>query len=230
MTYSMTDFSIQTTNSTVAQTGGFRLRPGVFVALLLLLAPLGYIAGRISTPVLAGTYFEFLTSGVVATTLGVMIGLPFGLFFGTLRTPRLASPVVHTPAGNTVQMETDILAEIKTELEENKALFEARKGSTTVVARLEYVTTFWDAAKASGRLFVMQNARLMSTIALAYYWLAQANHLEKLAYDAKNSGQVEDSQFTTARLISEVRLLDASLESALNAAIDAINTQVAKRT
>jgi hypothetical protein len=219
----MTNQTLQTSNATIAQPTGFRLRPAVFAALLLLLAPLGYIAGRISAPVLAGTYFEFLASGVVATTLGVMIGLPFGLFFGTLRTPHLASPVVHTPAGNTLQMEADILAELKTELEENKALFEARKGSTTVVARLEYVTTFWDAAKASGRLFVMQNARLMSTIALAYYWLSQANHLEKLAYDAKNSGQVADSQFTTARLISEVRLLDASVESALTAAIDVIN-------
>jgi hypothetical protein len=197
----------------------------LFLAILALLAPIGYLSGRFSAPIVAGTPVGPLTSGFIVLTLGVMVGIPIGLFFGAIHTPGPAKSSPSTPSQpSTHEMETDILNQLRAELQENLALFEARKGSSTVVARLEYVTSFWQAVKASGRLFVMQDANLMSTVALAYYWLDQANHLEKLAYDAKNSGQVADSQLTTARLIAEARLLDGSIESSLQTAINALNS------
>jgi hypothetical protein len=183
------------------------LKPSTLVGVAALLAPAAYLYGRYSSP------------GLTLLGLGALCGIPVGLFFGAMR-GAITSPTA-TPI-NTPAVEGALLDEITAELNENKALFEARKGSATLVARLAYVTSFWESAKASGRLFVMQDPHLMSVISLAYYWLDQANHLETLAYDAKNAGTSADSQFTTAKLISEVRLLDGSIEMAINNALNAI--------
>lgn len=124
-------------------------------------------------------------------------------------------------------MEHDILAQLRTELTENQALFEARKGSTTMFARIDYVTPFWTAVKASGRLFVMQDAQLLSTVGTAYYWLDQATRLEALAYEAKYSATPEQGTATAEKLIGEARLLDGQLETSLSAAIKALDAALA---
>jgi hypothetical protein len=157
----------------------------------------------------------------VPVALGVMIGIPVGLFFGTLRSPRVSPAAANRP--NTRAMEHSILEQLRAELAENRALFEARKGSLTMFARIDYISPFWDSVKASGRLFVMPD-QLLSTIATAYYWLDQATHLEKLAYVAKYAAHNPDEGAATAdHLIGEARLLDGQIESSLEGAIDAID-------
>ncbi len=206
-----------------------KLRARTLIALLALLAPLGYAAGRISAGALAGTYFAYLGSGVATGALGVMLGIPVGLFFGTLRQPAAGSsaPVASGAATpNTLEMERTILEQLRAELTENQALFVARQGSTTMFARIEYLTQFWTSVKASGRLFVMQDAALLNIIATAYYWLEQASHLETLAYEAKYAAH--DAAGSAEHLISEARLLDGQIDAALSRAIAAIDAKLAK--
>jgi hypothetical protein len=197
-----------------------QLTPTVMVGLLAVLAPLSYIIGRVSTGLIANTYLAYLTSGIASSALGVMIGIPIGLFFGSLRTPRAhKSASVSTP-----QMEESILEKLRAELVENKSLFEARRGSTTMFARIAYITSFWTTIKASGRLFVMSDADLLSTIATAYYWLDQASRLELLAYKAKYArAAIEGDDASASHLISEVRLLDGQIAGSLENAILAID-------
>lgn len=204
------------------------LRPPVLIGLLAVLAPLGYLAGRVSTETLAGTYVAFLGSGIALGALGAMIGIPIGLFFGSFRA-HSAAPAALPARPNTIEMEHEILTQLRAELAENQTLFAARKGSSTMYARIAYITPFWNSVKASGRLFVMQDAKLLNTIAMAYYWLEQATHLETLAYEAKYGGKTSDAPIVANHLISEVRLLDGQLESSLAAAISAIDAALAAR-
>jgi hypothetical protein len=143
-----------------------------------------------------------------------MIGIPVGLFFGSLRSSpdQVATPASTPARPNTLEMERSILVQLKAELTENRTLFEARKGSTTMFARIDYVTPFWTSIKASGRLFVMQDAALLNTIATAYYWL----------YEAKYAKDNPESDAIASHLITEARLLDGQVESTLDAAILAI--------
>ena len=192
-------------------------RPVMFGALALL-APIAYLIGRIGSDNLSGGLSKLLAGGLATTALGVMIGLPIGLFFGVLR-----RPVQRASAPNTRAMEREILAEIRRELAEDQALFEARQGSTGMYARIDYISAFWTTVKASGRLFVMPDAQLLRAVAMAYYWLEQASHLETLAYEARYARPDEGDHATAARLISEARLLDGQLESALRSALQAVD-------
>ncbi len=215
------------TTDTTIKPASRGLRPAVLIGLLALLAPLSYAAGRVSTVTLAHTYLAYLGSGVAIGALGAMIGIPIGLFFGSLRSHAGSSSAPARP--NTIEMERDILSQLRRELVENQSLFEARKGSTVMYARIAYITPFWNSIKASGRLFVMQDAELLNTIATAYYWLDQASHLETLAYQAKYASDNPDSPMIATHLISEVRLLDGQVGSSLTAAIAAIDTVIAPR-
>lgn len=209
-----------TTDSTPAiKTHGFALRRAHILGLLALLAPLSYLAGRVSTGFLAHTYFSFIASGAATGALGVMIGIPVGLFFGSVR----HQTTLATTSPNTLEMERSILTQLKDELASNKALFEARKGSTTMFARIEYLTSFWTSIKASGRLFVMQDASLLGSIGAAYFWLDQATHLETLAYEAKYTNDPVSGPAIAERLINEARLLDGQLEGSLTNALAAID-------
>jgi hypothetical protein len=77
----------------------------------------------------------------------------------------------------------------------------------------------------------MQEPKLLNTIATAYYWIDQANHLETLAYESQyNSTAMVDNQNATTHLIAEARLLDGPLGVALQNAIDAINNQISTDT
>ena len=201
---------------------GVHLRPAVLIGILALFAPLSYFAGRVSTAFLAHTYLQFIAAGIANGALGVMIGIPIGLFFGSVR--RTSS---HAAAPNTTAMEHSILEQIRRELAEDKTLFEARKGSTVMYARIDYLTGFWDTVKASGRLYVMQDAELLNTLATAYYWLDQASHLERLAYAAKYAHPEDGDHATAEQLITEARLLDGQLETSLGAAVVALDTALA---
>jgi hypothetical protein len=121
-----------------------------------------------------------------------------------------------------VTASTTALDQLENELRENVALLDSRRGSTGLVARLGYVMAYWPAALGTGQLTGLLNPAQLNQIALAYYWLDQANHLEVLAYNAKNSGQTADPEFTTAKLISEIRLLDDPLAKALDGALAAV--------
>lgn len=207
---------------------GSSFRPFLLIGILAVLAPIGYFAGRFSADSLPGSYYAFLGSGLAIGSLGAMIGIPIGLFFGSLRgTSAPQATLVTRP--NTQVMEREILAQLRQELSENQALLQARKGSTTMYARIAYITPFWQSIKASGRLFVMQDAALMNTIAMAYYWLEQASHLETLAYEAKYGGKETAEPQVAIHLLSEARLLDNQLESTLTAAIAAIDTALSNQ-
>jgi hypothetical protein len=205
------------------------LRLPVLIGALAVLAPLGYLAGRTTADTFAGTYYAFLGSGIAVASLGALIGIPIGLFFGSFRAHSVEPPAA--PARpNTLEMEREILTQLRRELVENQSLFEARKGSTVMFARIAYITPFWTSIKASGRLFVMQDAALLNVIASAYYWLEQASHLEILAYEAKYSkGDETTSPAVATHLINEVRLLDGQIENALASAIAAIDNVISPR-
>lgn len=211
-----------TTNPTPSTySRGPRLGLRVLVATAGILAPLSYFAGRVSASWLAHTYLAYLGSGIAVGALGTMVGIPIGLFFGSLRTP--GSKPAATTSGSTATMEQSILEQLRQELTENQALFEARKGSTTMFARIDYITPYWAAVKASGRLFVLSDDILLRTIGTAYYWLDQATHLETLAYEAKYATANTAEHAVAERLITEARLLDGQIETSLSAAISAIN-------
>lgn len=180
--------------------------------IIVVLAPLAYLIGRYTEPSTPAGWLRNLATTSWLTALGALIGIPAGLVLGLRRQPAAA------PAAPSAEL----LAELRAELTENQQLFLARKGSATLVARLGYVSTYWDSLKNSAALVSAVHPHALSQIGLAYYWLAQANHLETLAYDAKNGGVARDPEFTTAKLISEVRLLDEPIEKALTAALNAI--------
>jgi hypothetical protein len=212
-----------TDTTSLAKSRGFALHRAQILGLVALLAPLSYFAGRLSMGFLAHTYVGFIASGAAAGSLGVMIGIPVGLFFGSFR--RQVAPAVTSP--NTLEMERAILTQLRDELIEDKALFEARRGSTTMFARIEYLTSFWTSIKASGRLFVMQDASLLGSIGAAYFWLDQATHLETLAYEAKYTNDPASGPAVAERLINEARLLDGQLESSMTNALAALDTALA---
>jgi hypothetical protein len=209
------------TNSKAARRG-LQLSPLRVFGLVALLAPLSYFLGRLTPLVLANGYVAFWASGVSAAALGTMIGIPLGLFFGSLK----GQPETTAPEANSTVLEQDILHQIRVELIEDQALFEARKGSTTMYARIEYLTSFWESIKASGRLFVLQDTQLLATIGTAYYWLDQASHLETLAYQAKYAAPADTTALQAERLIAEVRLLDGQLEATLATAVTALNSAI----
>lgn len=191
-----------------------RFNSTLVLGIVALFIPVSYVIGRYAAPTVA------------VMALGGLIGVPVGLFFGSLRRIPAGHPGTG-PRGNTRQMERDILAQLRSELAENRALFDARKGSTTMFARIDYITPFWTSIKASGRLFVMQNAQLLNTVATAYYWLEQGTRLERLAYEAKYAAAPEAGTAEAERLISEARLLDGQIDAALSSAISALDTALA---
>jgi hypothetical protein len=202
----------------------------MLLALAAILAPTTYLLGRLSTQFLHFTWTAYVASGIVAISFGAMLGIPIGLFFGALRPAMTPAPASGRSAtsGNTLAMEQAILQQLRAELAENQSLFEARKGSTVMFARIDYIMPFWTSIKASGRLFVMQDASLLGIIGTAYYWLDQATHLERLAYEAKYYPS-EDAHASAQRLLTEARLLDGQLENSIAAAISAIDVALTPR-
>ncbi|HEY6736605.1 MAG TPA: hypothetical protein VI322_02705 [Candidatus Saccharimonadia bacterium] len=192
-----------------------RRTAGIITGVLVIL-PLAYLAGRYGE--VSSTGWTHAIGGPLSwAALGALLGLPLGLAVSQLRAQRLRID----QTGQAVTA-SEVLDQLQAELVENQQLFLARKGSTTLVARLAYVTSFWDTARVTGQLAGFIPPKQLSAIGLAYYWLAQANHLEQLAYDAKNGGVARDAEFTTAKLISEARLLDEPIEKALTTALGAV--------
>ncbi|QQR52045.1 hypothetical protein IPG36_05670 [bacterium] len=193
---------------------------------LAILMVLGYLTGRLGW--LSGESLP--TDGIWTNAtwwwlLGAIIVLTLGLWLISWYVAwRNSQPTV--AAGYTSTAPTTInptsLDQLEKELLENQALLNSRKGSTGLVARLGYVLAYWPAALGTGQLTGLLNPTELNQIALAYYWLEQANHLEVLAYNAKNSGQTIDAEFVTAKLISEIRLLDDPLAAALDGALAAV--------
>jgi hypothetical protein len=206
-----------------------RLHRTHVVAALALIAPIAYIAGRYSLEALASGYWSFVTSGVVGAAIGGLVSLPIGLYFGTLAGGAATrSDRAHTYRTDTITHQAHILAQIRQELAEDQQLYNARRGDYATVVRIAYPTPFWTAAKASGQLFVVQSPQLLATMATAYYWLEQANHVENLAYEAKyTTADGQGSIVASNRLISEARLLDGPLGIALQRALDGIDTELA---
>ncbi len=194
----------------------------ITVAILMVI---GYLAGRLG-------WFADITSwrdGVWLNTtwwwlLGTLIILTLGLWLISWYVAWRNSQPTTAPAASvpSAAASTTALDQLENELRENVALLDSRRGSTGLVARLGYVMAYWPAALGTGQLTGLLNPAQLNQIALAYYWLDQANRLEVLAYNAKNSGQTADPEFTTAKLISEIRLLDDPLAKALDGALAAV--------
>jgi hypothetical protein len=183
-----------------------RLSITTIVGLAAVLAPLGYIVGR-------GT-----ADHLAIASLGALLGIPVGLFFGSLRSQ------LRPAASLTAADRATVLAKIAAELTQSQTLFEARKGATNLYARIAYPTPFWAVALASGQIAAITNANTLQAVATAYYWLDQASRLELLAYEAKYAQEpASDSLIRATHLISDVRLLDGQLEAALSAALAALS-------
>lgn len=197
----------------------FRLSRLQVLGLAALLAPISYAVGRLNE----GNGLSMLAWG----GLGMLIGLPLGLAYGSFKATAPVAPAAPAASPNTREMEKSILEQIRTELAENQALFQARKGNSNMYARIEYLSGFWESIKASGRLFVMQDAALIGSIGGAYFWLAQATHLETLAYEAKYAAGALTGATTAQQLVGEARLLDGQLENALTHALSAIDAALA---
>ncbi|GAC1369000.1 MAG: hypothetical protein NVSMB39_0310 [Candidatus Saccharimonadales bacterium] len=198
---------------------GFHLSALQVLGLAVLLAPISYVIGFVTV----SPAFVWIGLGMMA---GIALGLALSVFMQRSAAPSTL-PATNAPANGTSNMEKSILEQIKAELSENLALFEARKGKQNLFARIEYLTAFWESIKASGRLFVMSDPKLLATLGGAYYWLAQASHLEILAYEAKYAGTSASSPAAAQQLVGEARLLDGQLENALSQALDAIDTALA---
>jgi hypothetical protein len=184
-----------------------KIRPVQLVGLAALLIPAAYIWGRYAVNLSLQGPLELIIPGLAATSLGALIGIPIGLFFGSAKNPTPPAPI-HTHPNMTKQQDK-ILEQLREELIQNKNLFEARKGNQSFLTRISYLTGFWTAAKSSGQLFVMQEPKLLHTLATAYYTAVINNHN------------------ATTHLIAEARLLDGPLGVAVQSAIDAINNQLA---
>lgn len=198
---------------------------------------LGYLAGRLgwlgNLPGLNGNLWSNITWWwLLGTVILLAIGLWLTSWYVAWRNSRLpdylasgvAQPqsTTETQAGSSESRAQPALDQLASEIQENVALLASRRGSTGVVARLGYVIAYWPAALGTGQLAGVFTPSQLSQVSLAYYWLEQANHLEVLAYNAKNSGVAVDGEFATAKLISEIRLLDDPLAKALDGALAAI--------
>jgi hypothetical protein len=201
---------------------GRTLRAVHIMGLLALLAPVAYVLGRLGVTALTATYFHVISPVVVATSLGLMLGIPIGLFFGAQKSTVIPAPI-HPHADKILAQEDDILAQIRQELQQIDILFAPRRGDQTVLSRIAYPTEYWTALKASGQLFVMRNPALLNIIAAAYYWVEQASRLEILAFETRYSGAAVDNQNASTHLVADARLLDGPLETSLKAAIAAID-------
>jgi hypothetical protein len=205
----------------------FYHRPTIrLAAALALLIPLAYLAGRYVTSLTLPSPWSVITSAATLMALGSLIGLPIGLFYGSLKSQG-PSPIIHHFHPSFVKQQDKILEQIKAELQTAHDLFSLRRGDATTTTGLRYDTNFWLAAKASGQLFVMQEPKLLSTIAKAYYWLEEANRLEGLAYESVYKPMVVvDNQNSTTHLLNQARLIDGPLGASLDLATIAINGQL----
>jgi hypothetical protein len=206
-----------------------KLTPLRSLGLAAALIPVAYLLGRFAITIFSGTPWLALAASLTTLALGALLGIPLGLAFGQLSPQKPALQPPHHP--HTIEQQDKILAQLRAELSQNQQLFQARKGNAEVLTRINYLTDFWEAVKASGQLFVMQEPKLLNTIATAYYWLKQANRLESLAYESQYKPSTSpDNQNASTHLIAEARLLDGPLGVALSAAIDGINAQITTDT
>lgn len=212
-----------TSTSPIQDTPLYYRRRVKFAALAAALAPVSYLAGRyaMSTPLPEPWNLVAISTALVA--LGALLGIPIGLFYGSLKF-QAGGSIVHHYHPSFMKQQDKILEQLKIELLQTKSLLEARRGDAITTTPLRYDTGFWMAVKASGQLFVMQEPELLATIARAYSWLDEANRLEALAFESQNVPF--PNQGTTSHLIGQARLIDGVLTSAVELAVIAINAQL----
>jgi hypothetical protein len=195
------------------------------VAALAILAPAAYLIGRYAAGS-APAPWDFLASTATIIALGSLLGIPIGLFFGSLRS-QVPGSIIHHFHPSFVRQQDKILEQIKAELARVQQVFASRRGDATNVTSMQYDTSFWTAAKASGQLFVMQEPKLLATIAEAYHWVEEVNRLEDLAFKSYYLPTVSpDNQNPTANLLAQARLLDGPLAANLSLAIITIDSQL----
>jgi hypothetical protein len=195
----------------------------VFLGAVALLAPVSYLAGRYAVSAHVPQPWTFISIGASMLGLGALMGIPLGLFFGSLRSQ--TGPIIRHYHPSFIRQQDKILEQLRTELSYARDQWRERAGDSISTTAIRYDLSFWNAAKASGQLFVMQEPALLSTIAKAYHWLEEANRIEQLAFEA-NYAPASDNQNATTHLIAQARLLDGAVSSNLDLAIIAIDGQL----
>jgi hypothetical protein len=194
---------------------------------IALLVPVAYLTGRYATGFHLSHGWSLLANVATAIAFGALLGIPIGLFYGSLKS-QMPGPIMHHFHPSFVNQQDKILEQIKGELGRNQELLRTRIGDAMSITSLRYDTSFWAAVKASGQLFVMQEPQLLATLARTYYWLEEANRLESLAFESHFSTPVHiENESATTHLLEQVRLLDGVLGTSINAATSAIDVQLA---
>jgi hypothetical protein len=192
-----------------------------------ILIPLAYLAGRYATGFHLTHGWSLLANVATAIAFGALLGIPVGLFYGSLKS-QMPGPIMHHFHPSFVNQQDKILDQLKGELGRNQELLRTRVGDAMSITSLRYDTGFWAAVKASGQLFVMQEPELLATLARTYYWLEEANRLESLAFESHFTTPVHiENESATTHLLEQARLLDGVLGTSLMAASGAIDVQLA---
>jgi hypothetical protein len=192
-----------------------------------LLVPVAYLAGRYATGFHLTHGWSILANLATAIAFGALLGIPIGLFYGSLKS-QMPGQIMHHFHPSFVNQQDKILEQLKAELSRNQELLRTRIGDAMSISSLRYDTSFWAAAKASGQLFVMQEPELLATLARTYYWLEEANRLESLAFESHFTTPVHiENESATTHLLEQARLLDGVLGTSITAATSAIDVQLA---
>ena len=192
-----------------------------------LLIPVAYLSGRYATGFHLTHGWSILANVATAIAFGALLGIPIGLFYGSLKS-QTPGPIMHHFHPSFVNQQDKILEQLKAELSRNQELLRTRIGDAMSITSLSYDTSFWAATKASGQLFVMQEPELLATLARTYYWLEEANRLEALAFESHFTTPVHiENESATTHLLEQARLLDGVLQTSIGAATAAIDVQLA---
>jgi hypothetical protein len=191
----------------------------IFLGLVALLAPVSYAAGRYAVSAHVPQPWTFISIGASMIGLGALMGIPVGLFFGSLRAQ--TGPIIRHYHPDFVRQQDKILEQLLSELKHARDQWKTRAGDSTTATALQYDLSFWNAVKASGQLFVMQAPELLSTVAKAYHWLDEANRIEGLAY---NASLTDDK--AARHLLEQARVLDGAVSANVDLAIVTIEGQL----
>jgi hypothetical protein len=192
---------------------------------IVLLVPVAYFAGRAAATAHLASTGQVFATGASAIAFGALLGIPLGLFFGSVKS-QAPGPVIQHFHPSFVKQQDKILEELKSELSRDKSLLQTRLGDSSSTTGVRYDTAFWRAVQSSGQLFVMQEPKLLATLARTYYWLEEANRIEGFAFEAHFNGAAIDHQSAVAHLLEQARLLDGVIGTSLDAAIISINAQL----
>lgn len=169
---------------------------------------------------------KILGHGLVATVIGVIVGIPVALWLNR----RIKQKEDDQDYQRERMRERNTLNLIKEELEFSKQGLDLRKANLSHLCIQPLKTELWEAMSGSGALSLIESPELLNRITSAYYVLRIVRRMEEACYSATRTATVT---FSDGRTGAAVTLADAQtfyelLENNMREALIAIDHRISQ--